>query len=370
MTQHLIPIRTAFITFIVLSQLITIPLLIVRYRKDGAMTFWRVLMEYSFMFYLLSAFFLTLLPLPSKEMVESLTAPTTQLIPFQFIADILRESGLVWSHPSSYFTALKSGVVLQVVFNIVMLIPFGIYLRYYFNKSFKSIFSYSLLLSLFFEVTQLTGIYGIYSRAYRLFDVDDLILNTLGGAVGYCLTPFVMYLFPSREEIDKKVVQKSKEVPFLRRAIAYGIDTTLVKVIVDLILIGRFKNFCSSTLASFVILGSIYFFFKGESIGMKFLRLKILNSQDQNPTLIQSLLRSGSFSLFFSLFPFYIHTGFNTANNADTIVVTALLSWILLIFMYNTLIILHVLITGIIWNRPLIHERLSSTHLVSTLKDQ
>ena len=35
----------------------------------------------------------------------------------------------------------------------------------------KNIFSF--LLSLFFEVTQLTGLYFLYPGSYRLFDVDD-----------------------------------------------------------------------------------------------------------------------------------------------------------------------------------------------------
>ena len=54
---------------------------------------------------------------------------------------------------------------------------------------------YVLLLKLiFFEVTQLTGIFFIYPKAYRLFDVDDLLINTLGGILGFiCTKPLTVF---------------------------------------------------------------------------------------------------------------------------------------------------------------------------------
>ncbi len=42
-------------------------------------------------------------------------------------------------------------------------------------------------LSLACELTQLTGIWGIYPCAYRAFNVDDLLLNTLGCVSGAAL---------------------------------------------------------------------------------------------------------------------------------------------------------------------------------------
>ena len=72
-------------------------------------------------------------------------------------------------------------------------------------------------MSLYFEVTQLTGLYGIYPKAYRLFDVDDLIINTLGGALGYLITPLVTIFLPARDEIDKLSYKKGKTVSIYRR---------------------------------------------------------------------------------------------------------------------------------------------------------
>lgn len=59
------------------------------------------------------------------------------------------------------------------------------FLRYYKSYSIKKVIISSFILSAFFEFTQVTRLYGIYPKPYRLCDIDDLILNTLGGVVGY-----------------------------------------------------------------------------------------------------------------------------------------------------------------------------------------
>ncbi|MGE9575057.1 VanZ family protein, partial [Escherichia coli] len=69
---------------------------------------------------------------------------------------------------------MKQSVFLEPAFNVLLLIPFGIYLRYYFRLSFMKTMIASFCLSLFFELTQLSGLYFIYPRPYRLFDVNDL----------------------------------------------------------------------------------------------------------------------------------------------------------------------------------------------------
>ena len=55
---------------------------------------------------------------------------------------------------------------------------------------------YTFLLSLFFELTQLTGLNFIYPRQYRLFDVDNLMINTLGGILGYFIMNKLKVLLP------------------------------------------------------------------------------------------------------------------------------------------------------------------------------
>nr|WP_229522133.1 VanZ family protein [Paenibacillus monticola] len=69
----------------------------------------------------------------------------------------------------------------NLIGNILIFIPLGLFIPLLFTSrgaSFVKIFMLPLLLSLCFEVTQLLLCIGT-------FDVDDLILNTAGGIVGY-----------------------------------------------------------------------------------------------------------------------------------------------------------------------------------------
>jgi glycopeptide antibiotics resistance protein len=70
----------------------------------------------------------------------------------------------------------------NLVGNIVAFIPFGMFLVFLSkNKgmSFIGVFARSFTLSLCIEYLQ-----GVFSLG--IFDVDDLILNTFGGLLGYC----------------------------------------------------------------------------------------------------------------------------------------------------------------------------------------
>jgi glycopeptide antibiotics resistance protein len=68
----------------------------------------------------------------------------------------------------------------NLVGNLVMLVPLGFLLAYIYPRarSVRSITLYSFGLSLSIESLQ-------YLSATRIFDIDDIILNTLGGVIGY-----------------------------------------------------------------------------------------------------------------------------------------------------------------------------------------
>ncbi|TKC19872.1 VanZ family protein [Robertmurraya kyonggiensis] len=90
--------------------------------------------------------------------------------------------------------------------NIVALIPFGIFLVLLSkNKGtkFKGVLAFSLSLSLCLESLQVVFTIGS-------FDVDDLILNTAGGLLGYCAIKLYDKSRVNMRSIDQKrdVVQK------------------------------------------------------------------------------------------------------------------------------------------------------------------
>ena len=72
MSAYLGPVRTAVVTFPFLALLLALPFLVVVYRRYGAFSWWRAIVIYSFVFYLLSAYFLIILPLPAREAVAQL----------------------------------------------------------------------------------------------------------------------------------------------------------------------------------------------------------------------------------------------------------------------------------------------------------
>lgn len=71
---------------------------------------------------------------------------------------------------------------LNIIGNIIAFVPFGLFLPWLTKNNFRfiSTFFYSFTLSLIIESVQLIFRVGC-------FDVDDLILNTMGGIIGYIL---------------------------------------------------------------------------------------------------------------------------------------------------------------------------------------
>ena len=195
-------IKQAFIFFPLVAILITLPYIAYNYYKYGSIISLRIAIIYSFVLYLLCTYFLVILPLPSIEDVQALTTPRAQLIPFTFISDIIKDSKIILDKPSTYLSFLHNNSFLQVIFNLFMTMPFGMYLRYYFKCDLKKTIILTFGLSLFFELTQLSGLYFIYPRSYRLFDVDDLIVNTSGGVLGYFIVIPFLKILPTRKKLD------------------------------------------------------------------------------------------------------------------------------------------------------------------------
>ncbi|MDR2493545.1 MAG: VanZ family protein [Coriobacteriales bacterium] len=228
MNDYSYPISTAALHFALIALLFTIPFVFVQYIRYGSVSKWRAVVLFSFCYYLLAAFYLVILPLPDPAQTSGWVSPTMQLMPFRFVSDIAAESTLVISDYHSYLPALTQSVIVEPLFNILLTVPFGVYLQYYFRRSFLVTLLLTVALTLFFELTQLSGLYGIYPRPYRLFDVDDLLLNTLGGVLGWLAARRALVFLPTREQIDRKNVEKSAKVGYIRRLFALLIDYLVV----------------------------------------------------------------------------------------------------------------------------------------------
>ncbi len=225
--NYLFPIKYAFAAFPFAALLFTMPFLVVQYRRHGYVNKVRAFVLYLFLLYLMNAIFLVMLPLPASRHNLPLSGGAMQLIPFHFIQDIVKETAIVPGEPSTYWRVLKERAFLQVVFNVVLTVPFGMLIRYYFRSGPVMSLILSFLLSLFIEVTQLTGIYGFYDHPYRIFDVDDLMTNTLGGMIGFLLAVWLSRYLPRIEHLDQGVDLSTKRVTYTRRGLALFFDYLL-----------------------------------------------------------------------------------------------------------------------------------------------
>jgi glycopeptide antibiotics resistance protein len=232
-----------------------------------------------------------ILPLPDPAEAAKGTSQMWNLVPFAFVSDFIKNSGFVLTDISTWVRALTSSIVYVAVFNILLTVPFGAYLAYYFKQSLKKVALFTFLLSLFFELTQLTGLYGVYARPYRLFDVDDLIQNTVGGLLGYCSLGLLRRLLPSKEQIDRSDARASARVSFIRRLVAFLIDEIPVMVFsVVFRLLTRTDAVIGnvvSLVAYFVIVPLVF----GNTLGKRIVRIKVETTSRQK-LLLRYLLRN------------------------------------------------------------------------------
>lgn len=117
----------------------------------------------------------TLLPLPDST--SGLQCAGTNTDPLQFV-DTLRVAVRRPGDP------LTDPGVLQLALNVLLFIPLGFLVRVLGGRGIPTAVLAGLGTSLLIEFTQLTGVWGIYDCAYRVFDVDDLITNTVGALCG------------------------------------------------------------------------------------------------------------------------------------------------------------------------------------------
>lgn len=352
MAVYLEPIKTALIIFPIIAFLITLPYLIIEYHKYGSVPLLRSIIIYTFVLYLLAAFFLVILPLPSREKVLAMPTKVPQLVPFTFIKDIIATTHLSFKNPSTYLAFLKSPTVYTVIFNLFLLFPFGVYLHYYFEKKWYQVLILSFCLSLFFEITQLTGIYFIYPKAYRLFDVDDLMINTLGGMLGFLMTKPLTVFLPSRSELDQKSYNRGTSISIYRRGIALFIDLFIVFCLatpLSIVLTGKFSF--SFLYTSLLLLYEIIFplIYNGKTIGKKLVSMKLQIEDGKKFFTLRLIIRQLLLYLFILKIPTYI--SYLSKITTTNLVLSFLILFIRVLFFFYYLYFLYEIFLNLLGKR-------------------
>lgn len=352
--NYLITIKSACLIFPIIALLMIFPYIIYHYHKYGSITFLRTIILYSFVLYLLVSYFLVILPLPTFEEVSTLKTPTYQIIPFNFVKEIVENS-------HHYQNIFMMPTFYQTIYNLLLTLPFGIYMHYYFQNDFKKTVIFTFLLSLFFELTQLTGLYFIYPRSYRLFDIDDLIINTIGGILGYSLTKLFTFFLPTRNEIELNSYIQGTKISFFRKFLSSVFDL-IISIILALIL----KNMISLNIQITVIvvlLGTnvlIPFITKGYTIGKKIMAIKLVSIDSSPCKWYQYLIRY--FILYFSIFLFLYVANFIELHLTGLY----LTIYLLIVFQIFIFVIIYTLIK---YNKHelFLYEKLSQTKNVSSI---
>ena len=96
-------------------------------------------------------------------------------------------------------------MLLQILGNFLMLFPIGVYIPIVFKKyqSAKWMFILLLFVGIVIEITQhiLNMVVGFH---YRSVDIDDIILNGLGGMAGYLVHKFVKLIYHPTKQHEEK----------------------------------------------------------------------------------------------------------------------------------------------------------------------
>ena len=280
--------------------------MIKEYRKYGSVTALKTIIVYSFVLYMMTAYFMIIMPLPHRSEVALMTTPYKQLHPFATIMSMFNASSIIVNDFSTYFKTLKNPAVYTVIFNFALTFPFGVYLRYYFKQKWWQVLIYTFLLSSFYEITQLSGLYGIYVRPYRLFDVDDLIVNTIGGMLGFWFCPLFTFFLPKRDTLDEKAYYKGiQRVTFSRRLLALAIDGVVISCFYFVfIYILKFKDIKGNILVFKYIFMIIYiltiYMSNGYTFGKMIVNIKLIDNNKKHISFKKVFIRY--FSLVFILF--------------------------------------------------------------------
>lgn len=202
MEQYIFAIKMGVAHFPVIATFLIIPILLFQMAATKKLNLVRIEICFLFLFYMMCTYALIIFPLPDTATAETLSSHNVQLIPFHFIADIVEETPFQIGNIHTYLPALFHRAILQVIFNVIMVIPFDMFLTYYFNFNARKVVLSSFLLSCFFELSQLTGLFFTFSGSYRLCDVDDLMANTLGGLIGCLLVQLFGRWLPNLKRFD------------------------------------------------------------------------------------------------------------------------------------------------------------------------
>lgn len=161
-----------------------------------------------------------------------------------------------------------------------------------------------LLVTLFFEITQVTGIYGIYNCPYRIFDVDDLLLNSGGSLIGFLIAPMFLALFPKHAEVVA-YGEKLVALDYVRPV------HVVLAVFIDYVVISFIGSFATeNSLVEFLVVSGLLvvfmlvvpFVLRGATPGMKLLKIRLVDEATHQYSKVGMIRRFAAIYMSYLLF--------------------------------------------------------------------
>ncbi len=295
--RYLEPIGSGVVVFLLASVVLAVPFLVLQYRRHGRVESRSTWVAASFLLYLICAWALVLLPFPADiAKYCATTAAKIQLVPFHWLFETIREAQ---KEGTGITSLLTNGPLVIRVFNLLLLLPLGVYLRRWWGRGWLSTTAIAFSLSLAFELTQITGIWGLYDCSYRTFDVDDLIANTAGAALGWWAAP-AFRILPERGDsaTEPRPVRASLPRRFLATLVDYvlalvlgglvvAVVASLVQLDVTSTVVGRW-----TLVTGLVLVTVLWPLARGATPGQWFVLLRMSTDAGERPRLGALALRT------------------------------------------------------------------------------
>ena len=361
----ILTIKAIYITLQIaplLALSIILPHTIIRYSKQKKINVRRETYVYTFVLYLICAYFMTMLPLPSEGYFDVIPplSEQVQLIPFNcfFETNLLR-------------SPVASAVI---ILNLVLTVPLGFFMRFLFGFKFGKTMLAGFLFSLLCELTQITGLFFIYPAPYRVFDVDDLIINTLGAVVGYLIFPLAVRFLPGIEGGNHQLTQGS-EASFFQRGVATLCDMLLIFASSVLLItcISPLRILIAEKypllripvfLTIFIVLGAIYaLVFSDGTLGYRLTGLKLLQKGGKRVSRVRASARSAVICSLVIGIP--LGVTFLLSLNTEYAGLLSVL-WVFigaLLMMCAAAIILEMMFNAVTHGSSMIYDRLFNTYV-------
>ena len=201
---------------------IAVPYLIIHWRRTGTFGWGSTLILFGTVVYAFALGGYTMLPLPDfAERCQAAIA--NNWVPFGFVQDARDAAAGVGS-------ATLRQVVAQLLLNIALFVPMGMFVRQLMTKRIVPTVLIGFAVSVLIEVTQLTAVFGLFPCQWRIFDVDDLLMNTLGALIGALFAPLLRFV-PGQPSTDPADRLRPREHTRMRSAAAVLIDIAVLTAV-------------------------------------------------------------------------------------------------------------------------------------------